>query len=96
MFVVKNNPTFETNFVFATLMPVSDNNLNNSQQSIGTVYQQKNTGKKKIDGVSSKRSAREVVPQNTSVTGVYFKIICTNTIEVYNNIDKELFANKRR
>ncbi|KAJ9577805.1 hypothetical protein L9F63_005624, partial [Diploptera punctata] len=33
VFVVTNSPTFESNFVFATLMPSAGNNMNNSQQS---------------------------------------------------------------
>ncbi|XP_021916807.1 cell cycle checkpoint control protein RAD9A isoform X2 [Zootermopsis nevadensis] len=37
VFVVKNAPTFESNFVFATLMPMANNQLNTSQQSYETV-----------------------------------------------------------
>lgn len=33
VFVVKNAPIFESNFVFATLMPLANNQLNSSQQS---------------------------------------------------------------
>jgi hypothetical protein len=33
VFVVKNAPVFESNFVFATLMPLANNQLNSSQQS---------------------------------------------------------------
>ncbi|KAJ4445348.1 hypothetical protein ANN_07153 [Periplaneta americana] len=51
VFVVKNPPTFETNFVFATLMPLSINQLNSSQRSSASSKQSSK------DSAAKKRSA---------------------------------------
>lgn len=63
VFVVKNAPIYETNFVFATLMPLASSRSNTSQQSNGNVRRMSQIEK----GTASKRTASPIHARKSSI-----------------------------
>jgi hypothetical protein len=72
--VVKNAPIYETNFVFATLMPLASTRLNASQQSNENVRRMGQIEK----GIASKRPASPIQARKNStdmpVAGMFFSV----------------------
>jgi len=63
VFVVKNAPIYETNFVFATLMPLASSRSNASQQSKENVRRMSQIEK----GTASKRTASPIHARKSSI-----------------------------
>jgi hypothetical protein len=97
VFVVKNAPTFESNFVFATLMPLANGQLNTSQQSNEnarhTSWVEKGTASKNCDTANTpckrKQSPTHAKKNSihTPVAGILFLIVlkylfCITTFSV--------------
>ena len=70
--MVKNAPIYETNFVFATLIPLASSRSNTSQQSNGNVRHMSQIEK----GTASKRTASPIHARKSSidipVAGMFF------------------------
>lgn len=73
VFVVKNAPIYESNFVFATLMPQASSHLNTSQQSKENVRHmsqtEKRTASKNCDTASPIRARKSNIDMSVSVPG---------------------------
>lgn len=92
--MVKNAPIYETNFVFATLMPLASSRPNASQQSNENVRRMSQIEK----GTASKRTASPIHARKSSidmpVAGMFFLSLsltvfqssCTLTLSVSNCI----------
>jgi hypothetical protein len=76
--VVKNAPIYESNFVFATLMPLASTRLNASQQSNENVQRVSQIEK----GIASKRPASPIHARKSNidmpVAGMFFLFFSFN------------------